>query len=130
MQFAERFLSDHKADERHWKGVSFKNCMLRIPGSTNSKNNTQVQIIQRWNGTRPAINWLLRDYRRYLIQETYVKPRLPKQRSTMMVTGLVIGGIQNNKLLDQKNSRFERKKNEGMLPPLNLNPPLNLRAKK
>ena len=69
MQFAERFLSDDKADECHWKGVSFNNCMLRIPGSINSKNNAQVQIIQRWNGTRPAINWLLRDYRRYLIQE-------------------------------------------------------------
>jgi hypothetical protein len=26
-------------------------------------------IIQRWNGYRPAINWLLSDFRRYLIQE-------------------------------------------------------------
>jgi hypothetical protein len=66
MQFAERFLSNDKADECHWKGVSFKNCMLRVPGSINSKNNEQVRIIQHWNGTRPAINWLLRDYRRYI----------------------------------------------------------------
>lgn len=48
---------------------SNKNCMLRIPGSTNSKNNAQFRTMQRWNGTRPAINWLLRDYRRYLIQD-------------------------------------------------------------
>jgi hypothetical protein len=81
MQFAERFLSDDKADLCHWKGVSFKNCMLRVPGSINSKNNAQVQIIQRWNGIRPAINWLLRDYRRYLIQEIYIEPTLRKPRS-------------------------------------------------
>jgi hypothetical protein len=30
---------------------------------------TEVKIIQRWDGKRPAINWLLRDFRRYLIQE-------------------------------------------------------------
>jgi hypothetical protein len=43
--------------------------MLRIPGSINSKNGQQVKVIQRWGGRRPAINWLLRDFRRYLIQE-------------------------------------------------------------
>ncbi|MGA9841454.1 MAG: hypothetical protein WBQ25_03995 [Nitrososphaeraceae archaeon] len=42
LQFAERFLSDDKADVCHWKGVSFKNCMLRVPGSINSKNNARV----------------------------------------------------------------------------------------
>jgi hypothetical protein len=30
---------------------------------------TEVKIIQRWDGKRPAINWLLRDFRRYLIQD-------------------------------------------------------------
>ena len=65
----------------HWKGVSFKNCMLRVPGSINSKNNTLLHIIQHWNGTRPAINWLLRDFRRYLIQEIYIEPTLRKSRS-------------------------------------------------
>ncbi len=53
--------------------------MLRIPGSHNYKrvlrnngkadNSSEVKIIQRWNGYRPAINWLLRNFRRYLIQE-------------------------------------------------------------
>jgi|SRR5215467_12315283 len=52
---------------------------LRIPGSHNSKcvrinnNNsgptTEVKIIRKWDGNRPAINWVLRDFRRYLIQE-------------------------------------------------------------
>jgi hypothetical protein len=41
--------------------------MLRIPGSINSKNGQTVRIGLRWNGYRPAINYLLRDFRRYLI---------------------------------------------------------------
>jgi hypothetical protein len=67
--FAEQYLSNKKADPSHSNGLSFKNCLLRIPGSYNSKNAAEVKIIQRWDGTRHAINWLLRDYRRYLIQE-------------------------------------------------------------
>ena len=53
--------------------------MLRVPGSHNwecvKRNNnslgstTEVKIIQKWDGKRPAINWLLRDFRRYLILE-------------------------------------------------------------
>lgn len=78
LRFAEYFLSNGKADTCHSSNLSFKNCMLRIPGSHNSKcviknNNivgptTEVKIIQKWDGNRPAINWLLRDFRRYLIQ--------------------------------------------------------------
>jgi hypothetical protein len=67
MQFAEEFLSYGKCDYAHNITVSFKNCMLRIPGSINSKNRQIVKIGQRWNGYRPAINYLLRDFRRYLI---------------------------------------------------------------
>jgi len=53
--------------------------MVRVPGSHNlecvKRNNnslgptTEVKVIRRWDGDRPAINWLLRDFRRYLIQE-------------------------------------------------------------
>ena len=77
LRFAEHSLSNGKADPCHSSNLSFKNCMLRIPGSHNSKcivrsNNavgptTEVKIVQ-WDGKRPAINWLLRDFRRYLIQ--------------------------------------------------------------
>ncbi|PWU81184.1 MAG: hypothetical protein DLM72_08305 [Candidatus Nitrosopolaris wilkensis] len=78
LQFAEQFLSNKKADSCHTKGLSFKNCILRIPGSINSKNGATVRIIQEWNGVRPAINWLLRDYRRYLIQQVFVESRQGK----------------------------------------------------
>jgi hypothetical protein len=79
IQWAEKYLSDGKADPCHSKGLSFKNCMVRIPGSYNSKNNCQVRIIQRWDGQRPCINWILRDFMRYLIQKT-IKPE--KKRAT------------------------------------------------
>jgi hypothetical protein len=41
--------------------------MPRIPGSINSKNGQPVRVIQKWNGRKPFINYLLRDFRRYLI---------------------------------------------------------------
>jgi hypothetical protein len=78
LRWAEQYLSNNKADPSHSITISFKNCMLRIPSSHNSKNvsknngikddSTKVEIIQKWNGYRPAINYLLRDFRRYLIQ--------------------------------------------------------------
>jgi hypothetical protein len=69
MQWAEQYLSDGKSDPVHSKTVSFKNCMLRIPGSINSKNGEQVRILQKWDGQRPYINWILKDFQRYLIQK-------------------------------------------------------------
>ena len=79
LRFSEKMLTDNKADPCHSNNLSFKNCMLRIPGSHNSKcvrinnNNsgstTEVKIIRKWDGKRSAINWVLRDFRRYLIQE-------------------------------------------------------------
>jgi len=61
IQFAEEFLSDEKA-------VSFKNCMIRIPGSFNSKNGTEeVKIIQKWNNYRPSIKPLLFRFDIYLL---------------------------------------------------------------
>lgn len=45
-----------------------------MPGSVNSKNSCEpgkeeVKIIQRWNGERPYINYILRDFRDYLIEQ-------------------------------------------------------------
>ena len=70
LRFAETFLSYGKSDKAHNTTVSFNNCMMRIPGSINSKNNSEVEIIQQWNGiSRPAINYLLADFCGYLANE-------------------------------------------------------------
>ncbi len=50
LQWSEQYLSSNKADPCHTMGLSFNNCMLRIPNSINSRSNQQVRIIQRWNG--------------------------------------------------------------------------------
>jgi hypothetical protein len=71
IQFSEEFLSDKKADPCHTKGLSFKNCMLRIPGSFNSKNEgmkvEEVRIVERRDGIRPSIKALLFRFDLYLL---------------------------------------------------------------
>ena len=65
LKFAAQFLSDHKSDRNN--NPAFKSCLLRIPGSINSKyieQSKQVKIIQRWDGFRPKANPLY--YRFYI----------------------------------------------------------------
>jgi hypothetical protein len=62
MQFAESFLSGNRADHAHNVTVSFKNCMLRVLGSINSKNSQTVKLLNKWDGSRPKINPLLEDF--------------------------------------------------------------------
>ena len=67
LQFAERYLSNGKMDECHNHTMSLNNCMLRIPGSYNSKSETpkKVEIIQERDGNRPDIKPLLYPYYLY-----------------------------------------------------------------
>jgi hypothetical protein len=73
LHFEEWLMTDGKADQRHNQNVSFKNCMLRVPGSLNfgacQRNDkdeiigippeAEVRIIQRWDGNRRDVNHLL-----------------------------------------------------------------------
>jgi hypothetical protein len=73
LHFEEWLMTDGKADQNHNRNVSFKNCMLRIPGSLNFgallRNDkdeiigipyeAEVRIIQTWDGNRPDVNHLL-----------------------------------------------------------------------
>jgi non-catalytic primase subunit PriX-like protein len=73
IQFAEEYFTDYTADHLH--NPTVKSCLLRIPGSLNTKcipnkvQDAEVKIIQRWDGKRPPIQPLLRDFRRWLIQK-------------------------------------------------------------
>ena len=67
MQFAEDFLTNKKGDPQH--RPSIHSCLVRIPGTINCKYGQAVRIMQRWDGQKPAINYLLRDFRRWLIDE-------------------------------------------------------------
>src|SRR5215467_189676 len=83
MQYLEKLVTDNKADPSHSNTVSFNNCMIRIPRSYKSKYirfndkgevvnippQSQVRIIQRWDGYRPNIRWIPKDHWINLIQE-------------------------------------------------------------
>jgi hypothetical protein len=72
IQFAEEHFTDYAADRLH--NPTVKSCLVRIPGTLNSKcvikgQDAEVKIIQKWDGVRPSIQPLLRDFRRWLIQK-------------------------------------------------------------
>jgi hypothetical protein len=67
MQFAEDYFTDKHNDPQH--RPSIKSCLIRIPYTINSKYDQEVRIVQKWNGIRPPIQYLLRDYRTRLIAE-------------------------------------------------------------
>ncbi len=55
LRFAEHYLTSGKSDPSH--NPSFRSCMLRVPGSYNSKyseGKNKVRIIQKWDGYRPT----------------------------------------------------------------------------
>jgi hypothetical protein len=79
LRYAESYLSLNKSDSQHNYTVSFNNCMLRIPGSINSKNGQTVKIIQKWDGLRPEINYLLAGFSRHIMNEKYIELRKAKK---------------------------------------------------
>jgi hypothetical protein len=72
IQFAEEYFTDHTADRLH--NPTVKSCLVRIPRSLNSKcvmkgQDAEVKIIQKWDGSRPPIQPLLRPFRIWLTQK-------------------------------------------------------------
>ena len=78
IQFAEDFLTNKKRDPQHNPTVN--SCLVRIPGTVNSKCKEEVKVIQKWDGYRPPINYLLRDFRRWLINERVEQRLLSKEK--------------------------------------------------
>jgi hypothetical protein len=56
IKFAEYYVTSGKSDPSH--SPSFKSCMIRIPGTFNSKypkGKNEVRIIKKWDGYRPPM---------------------------------------------------------------------------
>jgi Primase X len=74
MRYAEMLMTNGNADPVHNHTVSFGNCMIRIPGSYNSKyihgkpSQSEVKIVQRWDGYKPNIRYMLEGLWEHLIQ--------------------------------------------------------------
>jgi hypothetical protein len=58
---------------------SIKSSLIPIPGTINSKCNQEVRIIDRWDGTRPPIKYVLRESRTWLVSEK-IKSQLIEKR--------------------------------------------------
>jgi hypothetical protein len=101
LRFAESFLSNGKSDPSHNNTVSFGNMMLRIPGSLNSKNGQSVRVVTKCDNRRPPVNYLLRDFRRYLIDQRVRGLQSQRRRRSRRFTvlneseGNVIHWIEN-----------------------------------
>ena len=72
IQFAEQRFTDYTADRLH--NPTVKSCLVRIPGSLNSKcvikgEDAEVNIIQKWDSTRPSIQPLLIPFKTWLTQK-------------------------------------------------------------
>jgi hypothetical protein len=66
LRFAESAFTKKNKDSQH--NPSFKSCLLRIPGSINSKNGSKVTIIKKFdaNNISTIDNHLLREFRLFL----------------------------------------------------------------
>jgi hypothetical protein len=94
MQFAEDFLTNKKGDRQHRPSIN--SCLVRIPGTINSKCGQPVKVVQRWDGQRPAINYLLRDFRRWLIDEQMKQRLMDSNRARVKtVTPETISWVEN-----------------------------------
>jgi hypothetical protein len=98
LEYEERLLSDNKADQSHWRSVSFNNCMLRIPNSLNYScciksddgriinipYDARVRIEKYWDGNTPIVGrLLLKQYYNYLQFAAIRDIREQRQRRRM-----------------------------------------------
>jgi non-catalytic primase subunit PriX-like protein len=93
LRFAEWYLSSGTSDSAHNNTVSLNNCMLRIPGSINSKNNLQVTVIKKWDGCRPNIRLLVGSFCAYLHDQTRAESRQRKAVTKTITGSACINGI-------------------------------------
>jgi hypothetical protein len=84
LKFITEYFSNGSADPLHHP--KYKNSLVRIPGTFNSKcmnrglskEESEVKILQKWDGKILPIQLLLKDFRRWIVQEDINENR--KQR--------------------------------------------------
>lgn len=66
IRFASKYLTNDKGDPNH--NPSIYSCLIRIPGTINSKNDEKVKIIQKWDGIEADAKPILLPFTDHLIQ--------------------------------------------------------------
>jgi hypothetical protein len=77
LRFIEPFLCKH-SDPEHYNHVSTNNCLLRVPGSINSKNGRPVSVVQSWNSKYADMRAVYGDFLAYLHDRHYELLQIPK----------------------------------------------------
>jgi hypothetical protein len=121
LQFAERYLSNTKSDGGHHPAI--KSCMLRIPGSINSRCKAvegldpEVKIIQRWDEYRPDYRLLIGSFYADLVRKQH--KGLARQSTTAAIampqTGQKVDWIE--KLLQTPISDYRKHARDLILVP-------------
>jgi hypothetical protein len=89
LRFAEWYLSSGKSDHAHNSTISLNNCMLRIPGTYNSKNNALVKITRKWDSNRPNTTLLLGSFCVYLKDQKLKEQRILQQIAAPITSTII-----------------------------------------
>lgn len=101
--FAEKFLSGELADDCHRPTI--KSCLLRPPGTINSKSNKEVTILQEWDGRRPPVELLLGEYYTTKLAEYNEHKRKELEREAWQASGS--SRTNNFNIEKNKNAYFD-----------------------
>ncbi|CAN5719968.1 hypothetical protein BH23THE1_BH23THE1_35140 [soil metagenome] len=85
IRFAAKQFTNGKGDPKH--NPSIYSCLIRIPGTINSKNNEKVKIMQEWDGIEVVANPLVLPFLDHLIQIKTETEELRKRNSTLDYIG-------------------------------------------
>ncbi len=104
--FAKLYLTEGKADPQH--RPKYKACLIRIPNTYNSKcldkglnsEESKVNVIQKWNGFRPPIQLLTKEFRRCLIQEE-INQKIQKKRQNVITNKFYNHNISEIKWIEK-----------------------------
>jgi hypothetical protein len=117
LRFAEWCLSGGLSDSAHNHTVSINNCMLRVPGSYNSKEyaiDPQVRIIKEWNNDyRPNINLLIGSFCAYLKDQKIKEKKIREMRRVAALKYLRVGGTRTSDFIPWIEILLENAINEG-----------------
>lgn len=80
IRYAGKYLTSEKDDPKH--NPSIYSCLIRIPGTTNSKYGNKVNIIQKWDGVEAMANPMLLPFLDHLIQLKIELEELRKRNTT------------------------------------------------
>ena len=85
LRFAEKLFSNGKHDPHHRPSVN--SCLLRVPGTYNSKNGERVKIVQQWDRHRSSIQEMFTDFRVGLIEEELAQINAARKISSRNISG-------------------------------------------